>query len=1449
MTRIYILLLCCALLPSGAAPPRFDPGGDAASPGPGMLRELDRLSLPDPGPDHLRWLENMDVAQMSAKSQGQMMMVLFSSPGCSWCRRLKQEVLADPDLRPALRRFTLVEIDVDRNPSQAMRRGVRNVPTVVWMDSDGRELFRIAGFLPSEDFSAVLDQILSPGQIPGATRHAGLLRRLAEAPPTPDLLIEALTLLPAADPGGNVREALRTMSPPPVAMWVDLLEHPRLVVRLGALELLEELAGTSRGFDPWSPPASEAAREARTAWRAWVEDAPDVEQARPRFARLTREQVEDAVRELGSDVPEREQRAMRTLALAGPAVQPYLQELLEQEAVTEPLRSRLKDVILTLDLQRIGWPDPGAAAHRLRRAPLDTRLHLLRAVRERGREAVPVLSAFLNDSDILIREAVVEGLLLRGGPEALPQVLTHLETEESIDVAVTAMRNLKSATAPDGESPDVFGIASSTQTPEEAAAVSDWLRTQLDSGNEERILAALNAVREGRYPSLIPRVTELLEDERWRVRAEAARTLGGTRSRDRLPDLMKHARDPDPFARNMILETALGLAENTEQRGRMIETWWAEFPEDRLSLLRIACGSRVTLPEAFFETLADREHEELVTVLGILDGCASSRVRAGLKLAEHSDADVSAAALRLLARHGLSASGRERREAEAQLVRALRQGPDAFRLAVADAIRLPRSTSGPDPISSLLRGLTGAQATADGAGDPLLDDLLGAFAEPSAPAPAPEPDAAGLDDLLAAFEEPAAPATVDGGASLEETLLDLFQTTEDEALRLVSARVLVEMGNAAALPHLIEHAATLPEEDLTRLLNRPGNDDMMLRAARDLLDDPRSSVRTAATLELAGRDFAGTFLPLFFEDPPAISPESVPWNRHQLQEQLRESALREVRPYIEKGLSIDTPDTPPAFARLSLALALAAYHRNEAFTVGVQPHTRNLVDPHLRAQAWVARLNQSAPLTADELDRLTRDPATPVRRVLPWWFLRTESKRMSWQILPEMAVSLSRRAAPARVSPDAEQRLNHLLTDAMPEVRVLAGAALISQARAPEAADWLEALPQLPDASAIAEAIWDPVQSQLLRLGPEYRPFVDWLASRDVWRVRERTAPWYSRHSRATPETADSEPGDEIRTAFLRADTDPDSADENPDGMRPEEGATTLTLLYFYSEGCPDCIVVREMLNTYESTFPDLTVREIDITEPGALDLYYEIYLAYGLPLSQVGLTPMVAGAGGADCGAEALEFDRIGDIIARSLDSPGTGWIPVPRPAAPETDAADWAEPEEEPGELPEVTRREARPEAAPASATPRVRIRPTPQLGLLLLLSLPVLALFSPIPPAKALPAALAALFIGALLPVSLPANVMLAVVVMLVLSQGGNLAVQLRRSNRNSLSGPLLTKQTPPWIPTLVVAGILFLIGLSAPLSVWPGAAAQLPPALWGAAFCFSLLITYARWKKPA
>jgi tetratricopeptide (TPR) repeat protein len=106
--------------------------------------------------EELKWLKSIDEAKKKAKEAGAKIFLLFTSPtGCPPCDILKGQTFHDEDVKSLLKTFVLVKINAwDRGPggAEAQKWGVRGIPTMALLDSDGKEIGRKVGYMDAEKF-------------------------------------------------------------------------------------------------------------------------------------------------------------------------------------------------------------------------------------------------------------------------------------------------------------------------------------------------------------------------------------------------------------------------------------------------------------------------------------------------------------------------------------------------------------------------------------------------------------------------------------------------------------------------------------------------------------------------------------------------------------------------------------------------------------------------------------------------------------------------------------------------------------------------------------------------------------------------------------------------------------------------------------------------------------------------------------------------------------------------------------------------------------------------------------------------------------------------------------------------------------------------------------------------------------------------------------------------
>ena len=84
----------------------------------------------------------------------------FTAPWCKWCKKMKKETYTDPRvIRFMTENYTAAMIDKEKLPSLARKYGVSSLPTLWFLDSQGKALTKIEGFVGPEKLLRVLEYV------------------------------------------------------------------------------------------------------------------------------------------------------------------------------------------------------------------------------------------------------------------------------------------------------------------------------------------------------------------------------------------------------------------------------------------------------------------------------------------------------------------------------------------------------------------------------------------------------------------------------------------------------------------------------------------------------------------------------------------------------------------------------------------------------------------------------------------------------------------------------------------------------------------------------------------------------------------------------------------------------------------------------------------------------------------------------------------------------------------------------------------------------------------------------------------------------------------------------------------------------------------------------------------------------------------------------------------
>ncbi len=944
------------------------------------------------------WTENLNGALARSANELKPVLLVFSSPNCPWCTRLKSETLAEKEVMAALDGFICVAIDTSRDEKTAWEFQVRGVPLTAILSGDGRPQAMAEGFMDKTAFLKFLDEYRN-----GGGKRDG-------APPAMDKWLKALQTreVAAADwpdmmAGLGIKQcrvplhdAMLAYEPCPRRDWVELLKHSQLSVRLGTIEVLEELAGDTYGYDPWFD--AEANQAALARWRSWAAAGSN---ETPRiFAPLTGDQIAGYIREMASGDRDRSARAVRMLEQAGESVIQALESWsASNTAAGEETLRRVKEVLYFLLLPDSLGTERTRIAHRLVFGNQDERLRSLAAAAASGERAMPVLADFLADADALIREAAVDNLITAGKNGAVRYLTELLKTEKDEEVIHAVVRGAGSL---------------------KGARAVELAGSFLANANEDLVVAALASIARTKASAAADAVKPCLKSPRWRVRAAALEAIGTLRASVLEKDVALCLDDADPFVRRTAVLTLSSLSAK-KSAGRLAEVF---LKDDQLKGAVVGALRQMDapIPASFGPALKGKDPEVVLPVLeGLGDGGADSW-RLAMPYIRHANGDVACAAIRVAAR-----GGGLKAELQAELTKVLRDGVKervqaVFESYPSDEERRSYSSSIDSFDSEEFEQLVGSSRNAGNVGVVVdsLATLFSAFsAPPSAPPTTTAPPAnivtsnavsetAALQDVFNAFgpavpiesaSAPVAPAVgqppglagmnlaKDSGGIVKEALFYLDQK-QDTELRLSAAMMLMALGNGTGITALVESLDSRTAEERLKIAKRASQcrGEMALPLVKKFLHDPSADVRQAA-VSLCLADTAGDVLikemiDAAFEPGAVLTPTDLLKDSYKWYQAVRRAAIRRkigasVRRFLENITEKRYRDPRRI---LALTLLESCWKEGDRLIAATYLADEN---PFVRRAAWYAIGKHQPAEFLEKIQTVARDPSEWVRAVVP----------------------------------------------------------------------------------------------------------------------------------------------------------------------------------------------------------------------------------------------------------------------------------------------------------------------------------------------------------------------------------------------------------------------------------------------------------------------------------
>ncbi len=112
--------------------------------------------LADPMPKTIQWAKSFDQALKLSADSGKIVMVDFYAEWCGACKQLDSTTYKDKSVIAESRNLIDLKVDTDKSPELSEKYGIRGLPTIVFMDSEGGEITRYTGYMPPKEFIAAM---------------------------------------------------------------------------------------------------------------------------------------------------------------------------------------------------------------------------------------------------------------------------------------------------------------------------------------------------------------------------------------------------------------------------------------------------------------------------------------------------------------------------------------------------------------------------------------------------------------------------------------------------------------------------------------------------------------------------------------------------------------------------------------------------------------------------------------------------------------------------------------------------------------------------------------------------------------------------------------------------------------------------------------------------------------------------------------------------------------------------------------------------------------------------------------------------------------------------------------------------------------------------------------------------------------------------------------------
>jgi len=108
----------------------------------------------------IKWGNSLSEGLNTAKSQNKPVMVDFYTDWCGWCKKLDKDTYSSPKVQGLADKFVCVKVNGDTDRANTSKYGVNGFPTIVFLDSAGKEIDRNVGYAGPDEMAQKMQKLI-----------------------------------------------------------------------------------------------------------------------------------------------------------------------------------------------------------------------------------------------------------------------------------------------------------------------------------------------------------------------------------------------------------------------------------------------------------------------------------------------------------------------------------------------------------------------------------------------------------------------------------------------------------------------------------------------------------------------------------------------------------------------------------------------------------------------------------------------------------------------------------------------------------------------------------------------------------------------------------------------------------------------------------------------------------------------------------------------------------------------------------------------------------------------------------------------------------------------------------------------------------------------------------------------------------------------------------------